>query len=134
MKTTAKEAVTMEFTCKTCGAKFTREWNGHVPVPSRCEKCKRETALECGRKWHAAKRAERKKARAENKVVKRCRRCGREFEERSLAPYKICNSDEGYVEHRYCPSCRWTQKRAAHLCDPRYVAVGGHGGFAEDGR
>ena len=47
----------------------------------------------------------------------RCRRCGREFEERSLSPYRICNSDEGYLEHRYCPSCRWAQKRAARACD-----------------
>ena len=63
-----------------------------------------------------------------------CRRCGNVFEERYLKPHKIPTSDEGFVEHRYCPSCRWAQKRAARLCDPRYVGVGGHGDVLEAGR
>ena len=63
--------------------------------------------------------------------VRKCRRCGMVFEEKHLKPYKMPTSDEGYVEHRYCPSCRWAQKRAARLCDPRYVGVGGHGDVLE---
>ena len=63
--------------------------------------------------------------------VRTCRRCGRMFD---LKPYKMPTSDEGYVEHRYCPSCRWAQKRAARACDSRYVGVGGHGDVLEAGR
>ena len=37
--------------------------------------------------------------------VRTCRRCGRVFEDKRLKPYKMPTSDEGYVEHRYCPSC-----------------------------
>ena len=68
------------------------------------------------------------------KVVKKCRRCGRTFEEARLSPYKVQGSDDGYVEHRYCPSCRWKQRRAARACDPRYAEVGGHGDVLEVGR
>ncbi|MBQ6339029.1 MAG: hypothetical protein IJI36_07795 [Kiritimatiellae bacterium] len=63
--------------------------------------------------------------------MKKCSRCGRTFEEARLSPYKVQGSDDGYVEHRYCPSCRWKQRRAARLCDPRYVGVGGHGDILE---
>jgi hypothetical protein len=65
------------------------------------------------------------------KIVKKCRRCGRTFEEARLSPYKVLGSDDGYVEHRYCPSCRWKQRRAARACDPRYSGVGGHGDILE---
>ena len=65
------------------------------------------------------------------KIVKKCRRCGRTFEEARLSPYKVQGSDDGYVEHRYCPSCRWKQRRAARACDPRYTGVGGHGDILE---
>lgn len=68
------------------------------------------------------------------KIVKKCRRCGRTFEEARLSPYKVQGSDDGYVEHRYCPSCRWKQRRAARACDPRYSGVGGHGDVLEAGR
>lgn len=66
--------------------------------------------------------------------VRTCRRCGRVFEEKPLKPYRMPTSAEGYVEHRYCPRCRWAQKRAARLCDPRYAGVGGHGDILEAGR
>ena len=65
------------------------------------------------------------------KIVKKCRRCGRTFEDARLSPYKVQGSDDGYVEHRYCPSCRWKQRRAARACDPRYAGVGGHGDILE---
>lgn len=61
------------------------------------------------------------------KIVKKCRRCGHTFEEKPMKPYRMPTSDEGYVEHRYCPSCSWEMKRAARACDPRYSGVGGHG-------
>ena len=67
------------------------------------------------------------------KIVKKCRRCGRTFEEARLSPYKVLGSDDGYVEHRYCPSCRWKQRRAARACDPRYSGVGGHGDILAEG-
>lgn len=67
------------------------------------------------------------------KIVKKCRRCGKVFEEKPMKPYRMPTSDEGYMEHRYCPSCRWAQKRAARLCDPRYVGVGGHGDILAEG-
>jgi hypothetical protein len=68
------------------------------------------------------------------KIVKKCRRCGHTFEEKRLSLFKISTGDGGYVEHRYCPSCRWLQQRAARACDSRYVGVGGHGDVLEAGR
>ena len=124
----------MEFTCKTCGAKFTREWNGRPPMPRRCETCKRETARELNRKWKAAQTTKRKKARANNTVMKKCHRCGRMFEERPLPSTTISAADSPYFSHRYCPSCTWSMKRAARTCDPRYVGVGGHSDILETGR
>ena len=67
------------------------------------------------------------------KIVKKCRRCGREFEEKRLSPIKVQASNESYVEHRYCPSCSWKMKRAARACDPRYSGVGGHGDILAEG-
>ena len=45
------------------------------------------------------------------KIVKKCRRCGHTFEEKRLSPIKVQASNESYVEHRYCPSCRWRPRR-----------------------
>ena len=67
------------------------------------------------------------------RIEKKCRRCGNVFKERYLKPHKMPTSDEGFVEHRYCPSCRWVMKRAARACDPRYSGVGGHGDILADG-
>ena len=61
--------------------------------------------------------------------VKRCHRCGKMFEDRQLPKVTASVSSEAYIDHRYCPSCSWTMKRAAHACDPRYAGVGGHGGL-----
>lgn len=68
------------------------------------------------------------------RIEKKCRRCGRVFEEKPLKPYRMPTSDEGYVEHRFCPRCRGAQRRAARLFDPRYAGVGGHGDILEAGR
>ena len=67
------------------------------------------------------------------KIVKKCRRCGRTFEEKLLSPTKVHASNESYVEHRYCPSCRWKMRRAARMCVSRYVGVGGHGDILAEG-
>lgn len=133
-----------EFVCVLCGERFTREWNGHGGNrPRFCAKCKAEREHAAKDVYRATKREKareaRKAARAKkpakpSKIVKRCRRCGRVFEEKRLSLTKVANASEGYVEHRYCPSCRWKQRRAAQACDPRYTAVGGHGGILEEGR
>ncbi len=65
------------------------------------------------------------------RIEKKCRRCWKVCEERYLKPHKIPTSDEGFVGHRYCPSCRGAQRRAVRACDPRYVGVGGHGDVLE---
>jgi len=59
--------------------------------------------------------------------TKRCRRCGRTFEEKPMPKTSASASNEAYIDHRFCPSCTWQMKRAARLCDPRYAGVGGHG-------
>lgn len=127
----------VEFVCVRCGEKFTRERSrrGGNP-PQVCEACKAARAHD----YHVAykrRQAEAKKPKRPAKpakIVKRCRRCGRTFEEKRLSLTKVANASEGYVEHRYCPSCRWKQRRAAQACDPRYTCVGGHGGILEEGR
>ena len=124
----------VEFVCVRCGEKFTRERSrrGGNP-PQVCEACKAARAHD----YHVAykrRQAEAKKPKRPAKpakIVKRCRRCGRTFEEKRLSLTKVANASEGYVEHRYCPSCRWKQRRAAQACDPRYVGVGGHGDVLE---
>ena len=50
-----------------------------------------------------------------------------------MSPIKVQASNESYVEHRYCESCRWKMKRAARACDPRYAGVGGHGDILAEG-
>ena len=127
----------VEFVCVRCGEKFTRERSrrGGNP-PQVCEACKAARAHD----YHVAykrRQAEAKKPKRPAKpakIVKRCRRCGRTFEEKRLSLTKVANASEGYVEHRYCPSCRWKQRRAAQACDPRYTGVGGHGDILEAGR
>lgn len=64
---------------------------------------------------------------APNSVVKSCRRCGKEFKEQLLRG--VPSSSAAYTSHRYCPNCRASQQFAARKCDPRYVGVGGHGGY-----
>ena len=127
----------VEFVCVRCGEKFTRERSrrGGNP-PQVCEACKAARAHDY-RVAYKRRQAEAKKPKRPAKpakIVKRCRRCGRTFEEKRLSLTKVANASEGYVEHRYCPSCRWKQRRAAQACDPRYIAVGGHGGILEEGR
>lgn len=131
----------VEFVCVRCGAKFTRERSrrGGNP-PQVCEACKAARAhdyrVAARRRRNAEEKMKRAAARPVKpaKIVKRCRRCGRTFEEKRLSLTKVANASEGYVEHRYCPNCRWKQRRAAQACDPRYIAVGGHGGILEEGR
>lgn len=65
---------------------------------------------------------------ANDKIVRRCRRCGRVFEQRAKPSLNsISSGSEAYVLHSFCPSCRWQNTRAARECDPRYSGVGGHG-------
>ena len=65
---------------------------------------------------------------ANNIIVRKCRRCGRKFNQRAKPTTNhISCSSEAYVLHRFCPSCRWQNARAARECDPRFATVGGHG-------
>lgn len=127
----------VEFVCVRCGAKFTRERSrrGGNP-PQVCEACKAARAHDyhVAYKRRQAEAKKPKKAAKPAKIVKRCRRCGRVFEEKRISLTKVANASEGYVEHRYCPNCLWKQRRAAQACDPRYIAVGGHGDILEAGR
>ena len=66
------------------------------------------------------------------KIVKKCRRCGRPFEQAARPSlYKISANSDTYVLRSYCKSCEWVMKRAARACDPRYSGVGGHGDVLE---
>lgn len=62
------------------------------------------------------------------KVVRKCRRCRKEFEQR-LRPKEntISAATDGYVLHSYCERCRSENRRHFRECDPRYGGVGGHG-------
>lgn len=127
--------MTIKVTCEDCGATFTRERDPSKSGPRfrLCDACKRERKLACNRRAGAKERAKRKaeRAAASAKVVKRCRRCGRTFEERPMSVKTISASNSPYYSHRYCPSCTWAMKRAMLSCDPRYVGVGGHGDILE---
>lgn len=131
--------MTIEVTCEQCGAKFTREYEPHKKGPRfrLCDACRHERKLACNRKANKAVNAKRKAERAaaaSAKVVKRCRRCGRTFEERPLSVKTISASNAPYYSHSYCPSCTWAMKRAMRSCDPRYVGVGGHGDVLDGAR
>lgn len=134
----AGEVMTIKVTCEQCGAKFTREYEPSKNVPRfrLCNACKQERKRACNRKAHKALNAKRKaeRAAASAKVVKKCRRCGRTFEERPMSVKTISASNSPYYSHRYCPSCTWAMKRAMLSCDPRYVGVGGHGDVLDGGR
>ena len=65
---------------------------------------------------------------ANDKIVRRCRRCGEKFAQRAKPSMnQISAGSEAYVLHSFCPSCRWQNARAARECDPRFADVGGHG-------
>lgn len=65
-------------------------------------------------------------------IVRRCRRCGREFSQRVKPRVGVVSiASDAYVLRSYCPRCTWMQARAARECDPRWVTVGGHGEIPE---
>ncbi len=67
-----------------------------------------------------------------NKVVRKCRRCRKVFEQNERPGlYKISAAEEAYVQHSYCEKCRKKIKRSYRACDPRYAGVGGHGDYLE---
>ena len=128
-----------EFVCDLCGQKFLHEENRHGGNQSRyCEPCRKERLRELKRGYNAKYKAEAKRKRAEDRkaarLVRRCRRCGEEFvQDKRPRLVKISASSDSYVLRSYCPSCTWKMKRAARLCDPRYVGVGGHGDILAEG-
>ena len=65
---------------------------------------------------------------ANERIVRKFRRCGKEFEQ-MLRPKlnTISASSDGYVLHSFCERCRNDNRRHYHECDPRYAGVGGHG-------
>lgn len=66
------------------------------------------------------------------KIVRKCRKCGQPFEQTARPHlYKVSASSSPYVMRSYCPPCTSLISRAARLCDPRYVGVGGHGDVLE---
>ncbi len=122
----AGNGMTIEVTCEQCGARFTRESDSKKGRRFRlCDACKYERKRKANKAVSAKRKAER--AAASAKVVKRCHRCGRTFEERPMSRNGISVSPSYYFTHRYCQSCTWAMKRAMRSCDPRYVGVGGHG-------
>lgn len=129
-----------EFVCVLCGKKFTREWSGHGGNRARfCDACradrKRASDHRNNVKWNAERkrqRAEAKKTVEASKIVRRCRRCGKVFEQYAKPGlYSISAHSDAYVLRSYCKSCAWAMKRAARACDSRYVGVGGHGDVLE---
>lgn len=128
-----------ELVCVLCGERFTHELNGSGRRPRFCKACKakrrrqqsRNSRAKCGAKKRKLERAEAAKSA---KVVKKCRRCGKVFVQTARpSRNKIDSAPDAYVLRSYCESCAWEMKRTAHLCDPRYVGVGGHGDFYEAG-
>ena len=62
------------------------------------------------------------------KIVSRCRRCGRKIEQwKRPKPGAISASANAYVLHSYCESCRRENRNNARGVDPRYAGDGGHG-------
>lgn len=126
----AKERVMGEFTCVECGAKFSRFYNPRSHKPGICDECQHKKKVERDRRRRAEMRDEHPRC-----IVKKCRRCGKMFEQEARPSlYAISAASDGYVLRSYCKSCAWVMKRAARACDPRYAEVGGHGDVLEGGR
>ena len=126
----AKERVMGEFTCVECGAKFSRLYNPRSHKPKFCDACQHKKKVERDRRRRAEMRDEHPRC-----IVKKCRRCGKMFEQEARPSlYAISAASDGYVLRSYCKSCAWVMKRAARACDPRYAEVGGHGDVLEGGR
>lgn len=61
-------------------------------------------------------------------VVRRCRRCGVKFMQYAKPKKgRASTGSSAYILHSYCPACRWRNRRAFHMCDPRFAGIGGHG-------
>lgn len=126
----AKERVMGEFTCVECGAKFSRFYNPRSHKPGICDECQHKKKVERDRRRRAEMRDEHPRC-----IVKKCRRCGKVFEQDARPSlYAISAASDGYVLRSYCKSCAWVMKRAARACDSRYAEVGGHGDVLEAGR
>ena len=126
----ARERVMGEFTCVECGAKFSRFYNPRSHKPGICDECQHKKKVERDRRRRAEMRDEHPRC-----IVKKCRRCGKMFEQEARPSlYAISAASDGYVLRSYCKSCAWVMKRAARACDPRYAEVGGHGDVLEGGR
>ena len=125
----ARERVMGEFTCVECGAKFSRFYNPRSHKPGICDECQHKKKVERDRRRRAEMRDEHPRC-----IVKKCRRCGKMFEQEARPSlYAISAASDGYVLRSYCKSCAWVMKRAARACDPRYSGVGGHGDILAEG-
>jgi len=130
----------MEFVCEMCGAKFEHDWKrrgGNRPrFGAACKAERRQASNQRAHKIRAEKRkAERAEAAKSNKIVRRCRRCGKMFEQTARPRLlTIQVATDAYVLRSYCKSCSWAMQRAARACDSRYVGVGGHSDVLEAGR
>lgn len=117
----------MKFVCKTCGGEFERP-SDHGPAPSYCKPCQRERLRAQWREFHARERAGDPR---NEKVVRKCRLCGRQFEQDSLPIYGGRHISNHFVMRSYCPRCtermRDLQRRTCH----RYMSVVGHGPYHE---
>ena len=121
----------MEFVCVLCGEKFTSDWKPRGGNrPRFCPSCR--TARKRAQQRHSNKItcAKRKAERAEeakaNTIVRRCRRCGKKFEQ--LARPRLLTiqvSSDAYVLRSYCKSCSWAIQRAARACDSRFAETAG---------
>ena len=97
--------MTIKVTCEGCGATFTRERDPSKSGPRfrLCDACKRARKRAHDRACHAKERANQlaERAAASAKVVKRCHRCGRTFDERPIPNTTISAADSTYISHRY---------------------------------
>lgn len=124
--------MTKSFTCARCGATFTAALssNHHGPMPHTCGACKLADKRKHDRIYRERHYSSGLVGPAT--ATKTCRRCGKPFAEPALKPNRPPAHDEGYVEHRYCPSCRDSIQRAARACDRRFADEGGHVDISED--
>lgn len=115
------ERIMGEFTCAKCGAKFSRLYNPRSRKPEVCDECQHKKKIERDRR----RRGDLKPS-GPHYIVKKCRRCGKEF--RQSAKVHL-NHDTTFTDYSYCENCRRRNALAARSCDSRWAAIGGHGGL-----
>ena len=140
--------MTVEYFCERCGKKVSREIlrRGNQP-PRVCEACQKERKREYMRRYDELRKDRRAAYRKEYKwrcalakppkfdgwgtvakrpkmIVRRCRRCGREFAQRGDIP--VGSADHNYTLHSWCSDCRAVMRKRARAASQRWAGVPGH--------